>query len=709
MKWFQNIVYILIVSFFLSSYDINAQHTFSIVAIDTITGEIGSAGATCLDNGASIISGLVPGVGAINSQALVCTPENTNLLQGLGWLEDGMSYDEVLPMMIDNDVCGADDNQFRQYGLVAIDSDQKTYSAGYTGTKPDSYANHITGPNYAIQGNILLGPEILESMETGFLNTEGTLAEKLMGALQGANVIGADTRCAPNETSSAGAFLRVACGWDNVQCNNINLDVFFLAPKVEPIDTLQALFDYYQNNTPLPAPDNDECDAAIAIELAKSLEACTMTEVQIGGANESFYPLPGCDKDNVIADVWYRFDVGELPPEGIVIKAEFDPENNAGDVENVGFAIYENCRADAFYKACLSTEDALDSLHILSGCLNPNTTYYLKTWSKGLHLYQEGTYRFCVYELHDPASSLTVLWGAQSGEGDFNGGLNDWTTKGITSADAVWFWDEDAVFNSITGAAVRSQTKCNGAVVFHSDYLSTGGYFDNIPNQPYPTHSGELLSPIIDLSDTKDPIVIFSQHFGGLNGNAFNSNTNHPITYRGALFAYSIDSGQTWTALTPVNDNFAANEFSNDNDLKEIPIPDAADKEGVQLKFVFDGDFYFWMIDDVKIFGEKEIIIGIEDELLNKTNPILNVNIIYSPSGNQIYLQIQSTKPVRDLNYKVYDVLGKIKLQGNLVMNDNDDEGFYPIDIFSLSNGVYFIELFNRDTEQFEALPFVKN
>ena len=63
------------------------------------------------------------------------------------------------------------------------------------------YKNHIIGDHYAIQGNILLGQSILDSMESRFLNTSGSLSEKLMASLQGAKVIGADTRCYDDESA----------------------------------------------------------------------------------------------------------------------------------------------------------------------------------------------------------------------------------------------------------------------------------------------------------------------------------------------------------------------------------------------------------------------------------------------------------------------------------------------------------------------------
>ncbi len=68
-------------------------------------------------------------------------------------------------------------------------------SAAYTGQNCVNYKNHITGRNYSIQGNILLGQQILDSMEARFLRAEGELACRLMEALQGAKVVGADTRC----------------------------------------------------------------------------------------------------------------------------------------------------------------------------------------------------------------------------------------------------------------------------------------------------------------------------------------------------------------------------------------------------------------------------------------------------------------------------------------------------------------------------------
>ena len=121
------------------------------------------------------------------------------------------------------------------------------------------------------------------------------------------------------------------------------------------------------------------------------------------------------------------------------------------------------------------------------------------------------------------------------------------------------------------------------------------------------------------------------------------------------MFAYSIDSGATWTTLTPVNDDLGPNGFSNDADQIGMPIPMAADKQGAQLKFVFDGDFYFWMIDDVKIIEEKEVSIGIADAAHINHNDFLNVEISDSPIRNgYLELQIQAGFSSNHCNFEVF-------------------------------------------------------
>ncbi|GAB4489601.1 MAG: hypothetical protein OHK0019_07380 [Saprospiraceae bacterium] len=228
-----------------------SQDTFSIVAVDTLTGEVGSAGASCLDNisfpgsgGAIIISDLLPGRGAIHTQSFW---NATNQANARLKMEEGLSPEQIINWLKTNDVGGILNAQQRQYGIVDFNpADGQPRSAAFTGTQCLDWKGHKTGTTYAIQGNILLGPEILDSMETRFLNTSGTLADRLMAALQGANVVGADTRCTNNGTSSLSAFLRVAKPENDDDNLYLDLNVPSLPAGQEPIDSLQTLYNQWK-------------------------------------------------------------------------------------------------------------------------------------------------------------------------------------------------------------------------------------------------------------------------------------------------------------------------------------------------------------------------------------------------------------------------------------------------------------------------------
>ena len=228
----------------LSFSPMRAQDTFSIVAVDSITGEVGSAGASCVDLFAfglpndDFIGVLVPNVGAINTQAYY-VPANQN--NATNQMNLGNSPSEIIDWLISNDVTGQ--AQLRQYGIAAFVNGTPA-TAAHTGTSTDDYKGHITGSHYSIQGNILLGQQVLDSMEARFLNEPGDLACKLMAALQGANMVGADTRCADNGTSSLFAYVKVAQPNDNLGEPSFLVSVRTAANAgIEPIDSLQTKFD----------------------------------------------------------------------------------------------------------------------------------------------------------------------------------------------------------------------------------------------------------------------------------------------------------------------------------------------------------------------------------------------------------------------------------------------------------------------------------
>ena len=211
-----------------------AQDTFSIVAIDTITGEIGSAGASCIA-GSIIISDVHPGIGAIHTQAYWIS---TNQQNASDLMNNGYSPQEIIEWLVANDV--QNNPHIRQYGIVDMVDGGR--SAAYTGEDCDDYKNHVTGDTYAIQGNILLGEDILDDMETAFLNSFGTLDEKLLSAMEAANVPGADTRCMDFGIPALSAFIRMARSENIADSLYLDINVNGVPIVTNPIDSLYQLY-----------------------------------------------------------------------------------------------------------------------------------------------------------------------------------------------------------------------------------------------------------------------------------------------------------------------------------------------------------------------------------------------------------------------------------------------------------------------------------
>ena len=221
--------------------------TFSIVAIDTETGEVGSAGGSCIA-GSIIISDIHPGIGAIHTQSYYLS-ENQNYASNL--MEQGYTPNQIISNLVLNDV--QNNPSIRQYGVVSFDNGGE--SASYTGENCLDWKGHINETIYAIQGNILLNESILDSMESKFISTNGPLSQKLMAALQGAKVPGADSRCLDEGISTYSAFIRVAQPNDGNEYYmdlNVNSVIPYFIENdlwIDPIDTLQILYnEWYETS-----------------------------------------------------------------------------------------------------------------------------------------------------------------------------------------------------------------------------------------------------------------------------------------------------------------------------------------------------------------------------------------------------------------------------------------------------------------------------
>ena len=157
--------------------------TFSVVATDGTAWGVAVA-SKFLGVGAAVPAAAA-GVGAIATQSwanLAYRPD------GLAMLRAGKSAQETLDALTSTDELRAE----RQAGIVDRDGNAATY----TGTGCNPWAGGVTGDNYAIQGNILVGPEVVDAMRRAWLATDDTqpLARRLLAALQAGDDNGGDRR-----------------------------------------------------------------------------------------------------------------------------------------------------------------------------------------------------------------------------------------------------------------------------------------------------------------------------------------------------------------------------------------------------------------------------------------------------------------------------------------------------------------------------------
>jgi len=170
--------------------------TFSIIAFDPATGDLGVGVQSHAFTAGAAVPYAIPGIGAVATQAAA------NRLYGpkaIELLKQELTPAEVIKRLTDEDP-GRDTRQ-----LAVIDA--KGRSAVYTGKRVidrnsdpsdfvhlGGYAGHITGQNFSVQGNTLASEDVLKNMARAYEHGKGTMAERLMDALDAGQAAGGDTR-----------------------------------------------------------------------------------------------------------------------------------------------------------------------------------------------------------------------------------------------------------------------------------------------------------------------------------------------------------------------------------------------------------------------------------------------------------------------------------------------------------------------------------
>ena len=163
----------------------HAMATFSIVAIDPATGDLGVAVASRYFAVGAVVPWADANVGAVATQA------NVNVGYGpraLELLRQGLTAQQVMDRLFAEDTFPGKDG--RQIAIV----DAKGNIAVFTGDGAQDWKGHKKGATWSAQGNILVGAHVVEAMGKAFEGTNDELAEKLYAALKAGDEAGGDSR-----------------------------------------------------------------------------------------------------------------------------------------------------------------------------------------------------------------------------------------------------------------------------------------------------------------------------------------------------------------------------------------------------------------------------------------------------------------------------------------------------------------------------------
>ena len=159
------------------------KSTFSIVAADLEAGEVGCAVQSRYFSVGSVVPWARAGVGAVATQAAGVAAFGALALEEF---ERGASPEEALASVL----AGDDGRETRQLGIVTADG----RAAAFTGAQCLDWAGHRTGAAFAVQGNILAGPAVVDEMARAYEETVGSLVNRLVAALEAGQAAGGDRR-----------------------------------------------------------------------------------------------------------------------------------------------------------------------------------------------------------------------------------------------------------------------------------------------------------------------------------------------------------------------------------------------------------------------------------------------------------------------------------------------------------------------------------
>lgn len=205
------LVGILAGNLFQLSIESMDQSTYSIVALDPTTGNVGAAGASCVPFPVSGLAALVPGKGSGAIQAAFVQQHRDQVFE---MLQANKKANEIIARVSSE----AYDTLIteRQYGVVTI-QDDKIQAQGYSGASNNDWYGDLQSESMAVsvQGNTLENEAVVrDALDTFRADNLGdvTLSDRLMRALEAASAAGGDLRCNSNGNlqTAQSAFIAVS-------------------------------------------------------------------------------------------------------------------------------------------------------------------------------------------------------------------------------------------------------------------------------------------------------------------------------------------------------------------------------------------------------------------------------------------------------------------------------------------------------------------
>jgi len=231
--------------------------TFSLCAIDPLTGQSGASVTTRVPFVGRAVPHVRAGVGAVCTQASTVVEYGP---RGLDLLAKGVEPKDVLAQLL----AGDEQRESRQVGVI----DMKGRAAAHTGKQNNAWAGSRQGRNYTVQANIMVGPEVVEAVAATFEASEGTgmpLAERMILAMEAGHAKGGDKRWGllqsaaikiadPNDPGRGGDFITLAIE---------------VGENAEPVAELKRI--YYTTGRRLGYRSFSHVDGPDVIELKRML------------------------------------------------------------------------------------------------------------------------------------------------------------------------------------------------------------------------------------------------------------------------------------------------------------------------------------------------------------------------------------------------------------------------------------------------------